>query len=132
MGKPALETSSATCCARLRGCLTDQDSLLPSGICWIRSTPSSGGCSAADVRLLIVLRGRFVTTEDTEERHYFTIPDSYTIRPPTTVRTTFASLSCVTGIEKRSRSIITKSASLPDVSEPLLASSPSAHALFTV
>ena len=53
-------------------------------------------------------------------------------RPPTTVNNTFASLSCTAGIANRSRSMTTKSASLPARNAPLLFSSPSAHALFTV
>jgi hypothetical protein len=57
---------------------------------------------------------------------------AYTTRPPTIVSNTFASLICVIGMANRSRSITTRSASLPTISEPLLASSPSAHALFTV
>lgn len=55
-----------------------------------------------------------------------------TTRPPTTVSSTFTSLSCTAGIANRSRSATTKSASLPTMSDPLFASSPSAHALFSV
>jgi hypothetical protein len=57
---------------------------------------------------------------------------SKTMRPPTIVSNTFASLICCEGIANRSRSIMTISASMPALSIPLLFSSPSAHALFSV
>src|SRR6185295_12730728 len=56
----------------------------------------------------------------------FYLPPSYTTLPPTTVVTTFASWIVSGGIRVRSRSRITKSASLPRSSVPLRLSANSA------